>query len=224
MSFANVLLAAGIFAEALFLGILVWRRVYKSLPIFFSYIVWCLAEDSAWPLMSAFLINQSLAIWVFTSFIDSAFQYVVLIELAWSSLRPIRGSLPRGFLHGLSILIATSALLVWYLCDLMDQSRFNAELLLALHVQKSFAVLRVVFFMVLAGCRQHLSIGWRDRELQIAAGMGLYSLVSLAGTLVHSYQVYGLQYYYVDVLVSCGYLASLVYWVAGFAQKEAGRR
>jgi hypothetical protein len=145
VSWANSLTLAGIAAESAFLAMMMWRRTYKTLPIFFCYIIWGLVSDSAK--------------WLF-----------------------------------------------------------------ALHVQRSFAVLRILFFMALAGCSQFLRIGWRDRELQVATGLGFYSLVSLAGTMVHSHQVLGWQYFYVEVAVAGSYLLSLVYWIFSFAQQEAPRR
>jgi hypothetical protein len=224
VSSTNILVLAGILAEALFLGILVWRRSYKSLPIFFCYIAWGLAGDSAVLILRTLLHNMNPDIWVVETFIDSALQYAVLIELAWSILRPIQGSLPKGFLPGLSILIAGAAALAWPLCSLKDSPGYAWEWLLALHMQRSFAVLRILFFMALAACSQFLRIGWRDRELQVATGLGFYSLVSLAGTMVHVHQVFGSQYYYVDLLIAGSYLVSLVYWVASFAQEETARR
>jgi hypothetical protein len=224
VSSENILVLAGILAEALFLGILVWRRSYKSFPIFFSYIAWGLAGDAAILILRTLLHNQNPDIWALETLIDSIFQYAVLIELAWSILRPIRGSLPKGFLPGLSILIAAAAALAWPLCALKDSTGYALGWLFALHVQRSFAVLRILFFMALAGCSQFLRIGWRDRELQVATGLGFYSLVSLAGTMVHSHQVFGLQYYYVELVIAGSYLVSLVYWVASFAHQETARR
>jgi hypothetical protein len=55
-------------------------------------------------------------------------------------------------------------------------------------VQETFAILRVVLFLVLAIASHWLAIGWRNRELQIATGLGLYSLGSLVGTLAHQHQ------------------------------------
>jgi len=220
----NLLALAGIIAEAVFLGILLWRRTFKLLPIFCSYIALGVAGDSVVLIVRTLLHNQNLDFWVAVTLIDSVFQYAVLIELAWSILRPIQGSLPKGFLPGLSILIAAAAALAWPLCALKATPGHAWEWLFALHVQRSFAVLRILFFIALAGCSQFLRIGWRDRELQIATGLGFYSLVSLGGAMVHSHQVLGLPYYYVDFVVACSYLVSLVYWVASFAQQETARR
>jgi hypothetical protein len=81
-----------------------------------------------------------------------------------------------------------------------------------------------VFFLLLAGFSQMLSIGWRDRELQVATGLGFYSIVSLAVTVLHSHQSMGDQYRNLNQYESASYILSIVYWVFSFATKEAERR
>jgi hypothetical protein len=91
-------------------------------------------------------------------------------------------------------------------------------------VQQTIAILRVVIFMGLAGFSQLLSIGWRNRELQIASGLGFYSMFSLAITLIHSHQSVGSYYQLVDRLGVASYVCSLVYWIVSFSQKEVERQ
>ena len=79
-------------------------------------------------------------------------------------------------------------------------------------------------FLILAGSSQVLSIGWRDRELQVATGMGFYSLVSFGAILVHTHQTSFPQYRALNEIVVASYLCSLLYWVYSFAQQEAERR
>ena len=86
------------------------------------------------------------------------------------------------------------------------------------------AILRILFFLVLAGCSQLLSIGWRSRELQIATGLGFYSLVSLGVAMLHTHQTMGPLYRHLNQVEVASYLCSLLYWVFSFAQKEAERR
>jgi hypothetical protein len=95
------------------------------------------------------------------------------------------------------------------------------------HLQQSSSILRILFFLVLAGCSQLLSIGWKDRELQIATGLGVYSMASLAVTLVHTHQSavsQYRQYHMLDNLQSAVYVCSLFYWVYSFLQQETERR
>jgi hypothetical protein len=222
--FANLLAMIGIVAQATLIVVLVWRRTYRSLPVFFSYIVWGIAGDSTVLILRTLRHSQALYPIEIETYVDLLFQYLVLIELAWSILRPIQRMLPRGFLLGISLIIAVAAVLAWPLAGIKETPGFPAHFLIALHAQRSFAILRILIFLALGGCHQFLSIGWRDRELQVASGLGFYSLVSIAGTIWHSYQTYGWQYYYVDASIACSYLLSLVYWVFCFAQPDAARR
>ncbi|MDR5728885.1 MAG: hypothetical protein RB191_15810 [Terriglobia bacterium] len=91
-------------------------------------------------------------------------------------------------------------------------------------MQQTTSILRILFFLVLAGLSQLLSIGWRDRELQVATGLGFYSLVSVAVEMAHSHQTMGAQYRLLNQIVVASYVLSLLYWAFSFAQKEAERR
>lgn len=224
MPIENALALLGIAAEAAFLVFMVRRRTYRLLPVFFSYIVWGVAGDSSVMLLRAIAPARNVDVWVVETFIDSLFQYAVLIELAWSILRPIRGSLPKGFLTGLSLLIAAALAIAWPFCTIKDPAGHPSAWMLALHAQRSFAVMRIVFFVVMSCFSQLLRIGWRDRELQVATGLGFYSLVSLAATMVHVHQAFGDHYYYVELAVALSYLLSLLYWIFSFAQQDAPRR
>jgi hypothetical protein len=221
---ANLLIMIGIAAQAAFIVVLVWRRTYRSLPVFFSYIIWGVTGDSVVLILRTLMHYRNLYPFEIETYIDSLFQYMVLIELAWSILRPIRRLLPGGFLLGISLIIAAAAVLAWPLSAIKETLEYPSQLLIALHAQRAFAILRILCFLALACCSQFLRIGWHDRELQVATGLGFYSLVSLAGTMVHSHQSSGWQYFYVDAAIACSYLLSLVYWVYSFCQQEAARR
>jgi len=214
----------GIVAQAALIVVLVRGRTYRSLPIFFLYIVWGVAGDCAVLILRTVMPSLNQLTFEIEMYFDSLFQYLVLIELAWSILRPIQRSLPRGFLIGISFIIAASAVLAWPLTAIKETLGCSWQLLVALHAQRSFAILRILFFVALAFCSQLLGIGWRNRELQIATGLGFYSLVSLTGSMVHSHQVARGQYYYVELAIACTYSLSLMYWVYCFAQREVARR
>ncbi len=67
---------------------------------------------------------------------------------------------------------------------------------------------------------QILSIGWHDRELQIASGFGFYSILSLVVSVLHTHQAVGPRYHWLDLVTSFGYLGTLTYWVVCFSIKE----
>jgi hypothetical protein len=92
------------------------------------------------------------------------------------------------------------------------------------HVQQTTSILRILFFLALAASSQLLSIGWRDRELQVATGLGFYSIISLAVVLWRSNEGVRPQYLLMNRIVTASYFCSMLYWVFSFAQQEAERR
>lgn len=224
MYVANLLALIGIVAQATVIVVMLRRRAYRLLPVFFFYIVWGVSGDSAIVFLRTVMHSRSLYPFEIQIYVDSFFQYLVLIELAWFTLRSIQRSLPKGFLLGISILIAAAAVLAWPLSGIRETLYYPHAFLVALHAQRAFAILRILFFLALACCSHFLSIGWRNRELQVATGLGFYSLMNLAGAIVHSHQSFGWGYFYVDVAVACSYLPCLAYWIYSFSQKEIATR
>ncbi|HZL50935.1 MAG TPA: hypothetical protein VFC37_08310 [Terracidiphilus sp.] len=140
-------------------------------------------------------------------------------------LRPIRSSLPKYSWIGIAALIAIGGLILWPIAGLAAPSNLAPDGMNFFRLQQTPAILRAIFFLALAGFSQVLSIGWRDRELQIATGLGFYSIVSLAVTILHTHQLTGTQpYHWLDVLAGVSYLAALGYWVYAFATQPAERR
>ncbi len=215
---------AGDAATAAVVALFVVRRAFRSLPIFFSYLVWSLLSDVVQVAVTHRYPASVFNIYLAGLIVDSVFQYGVLVELAWSVLRPIRASLPGWSLAVVALLFALVGAAVWPLVSGPGLSAFPLAARLIVHVQETFSILRILFFLLLAACSQLLAIGWRDRELQVATGLGFYSMVSLAVWLHHTGQAPGPQYHLLDQMVAASYICSLLYWAFSFAQKEAGRR
>ncbi|MGB7546773.1 MAG: hypothetical protein WBM14_03410 [Terracidiphilus sp.] len=113
---------------------------------------------------------------------------------------------------------------IWPFAGIRSLSILDPGIRGIVHVQQTASILRVLVFLVMAGCSQVLSIGWRDRELQVATGLGFYSLVSLGAAMLHTHETTVNQYSHLNQFVVASYLCSLLYWVFSFAQKEAERR
>jgi hypothetical protein len=221
----SILYLAGYIAEAAVVALLLFRGVFRTFPIFFSYLVWSLLSDAA-AFVAIHLYSVSYkSVFLVVLIIDHIFQFGVLVELSWSVLRPLRAALPRWTLPAIATLILLIGAIVWPLATGPGLNNFPLDSRMIFHVQTTFAILRILFFLVLAGFSQLLSIGWRDRELQIATGLGFYSLVSLAVWMRHASQaVGGAQYHLLDQMVTVSYVCSLAYWGICFATKEAKRR
>ncbi len=151
--------------------------------------------------------------------------FSVLVELAWSVLSPIRGSLPRHSWIVIAVLIAIAGLMLWPVAGLTLPAHLTPAGRDFFRLQQTTAILRLLVFLGMAGFSQLLSIGWRNRELQVATGLGLYSIVSLAVSVLHTHQITGSpQYHLLDQIQVVSYLAALTYWIVCFATKEAERQ
>ena len=216
---------AAVALEAAVLFSLVRHRVFRTFPVFSIYVAWTLVSDITSLLIFTFHPTAYFRYYLVEMIIDSALQFTVLVELTWSVLRPVRSSLPRATIYVLALLIAVAGLVIWPLAAQTVPPRLNAQGVLLFHLQETFAILRIVCFLVMASFSQVLSIGWRDRELQIATGFGVYSIVYLLVMLQHSHQLTtDPGYHKLDFVVTISYLGTLSYWVISFAAKEQERK
>jgi len=224
MTLDNAIWLAGILTEAAVVALLLYRRIWRTLPIFCTYCVWDIVSNVGTYVVARYFPGSYFHTYFVDTILDSALQFCVLVELAWSVLRPLRTSLPKSALIVVSILVLLTGAAIWPFAAVPGLTHVSRAAHLMEQLQQTVSILRVVFFLLLAGGSQLLSIGWRDRELQVATGMGLYSLVSLSAAMLHMHQTTASQFQHVQEFVVASYLCSLLYWAFSFAQKEAARR
>jgi hypothetical protein len=220
----SILNGLGLAAEAVLILLLVRVRSYRTLPAFFLYLCWSLVNDIVFFCLRSLPPAIYFRVYELQMVIDAIMIFAVLVELAWSVLRPLRDSLPKRSWIAIPFLIAFAGLLIWPIAGLTIPVRVNATGAVYFRLQQTFALLRVVVFFAMAGFSQLIGIGWRNRELQVATGLGFYSILSLAVTVLHTHQIVGVQYHWLDELGAAGYLSALAYWVYAFATKEAERQ
>jgi len=193
--------------------------------VFCLYLAWSFLSDLGQSAAVRRYPDNQLLFFLVSLAIDSLFQFGVLIELSGAVLRPLKDFLPRWTPVAVAVLIAIICIAIWPFARVPGSGGFSLQGRLLIHLQQTFSILRILFFLVLAGCSQLLSIGWRDRELQIATGLGFYSMVSVAVSILHTSQTPGgPEYHLSDQIVTASYLCSLFYWVFCFVQQEAKRR
>lgn len=224
----NYLLFAGIVVQAAMVGLLLYKRVWRTLPFFCLYlIVGVLGDVSDYvvQIRSGGTGSHSYLVTYFrTLAVDSVFQFAVLIELGWSTLRPLRSSLSARALPLIVLLILCMSAVIWPFTGVHNLAAYDPVWRNIVRLDQTTSILRIVFFMALAGCSQLLSIGWRDRELQVATGLGIYSFVNVSVDILRQHQEMGPHYNALNRIVVVSYLCSLLYWGFSFAQKEAARR
>jgi hypothetical protein len=223
MSVESALWIAGVAGEAIVFAILLYRRAWRTFPFFLAYFAWVFLSDGGGFVVVKYFPKSFAPYYLIQSVIEHALEFSVLVEIAWSVLRPIRASLPRRTLPIIVLLVFALAAAVWPISGVHAFSSWP-RYQYVVHVQQTASILRVLLFLLLAACSQLLAIGWRDRELQIATGLGFYSLVSLFAAMMHMHETSMVQYRQMNELPVASYLCTLAYWTFAFAQKEAARR
>ena len=217
----------GIAAEAAVVGLLAYKRAWRTLPVFMIYVAWGITEDLGSYIIqrySAGLSSHSYLIsYLIAQILDSVLQFLVLIELAWSILRPLHSRLSSRALIWVALFILALGAAIWPFASIHGAAQLPPAWQNIVHLQQTTPILRVLFFVLLAGCSQLLSIGWRDRELQIATGLGFYSLVSLVADILNQHQRTE-NWDVLTQIVAVSYFCSLFYWIFSFTQKEAAPR
>jgi hypothetical protein len=224
MSLENELWLANIVVETALIVLLVYRRIGRTLPVFCTYCAWSLCDDIGMVLIDHFFHRAYLPAYLVSLSADSALEVAVLIELAWSVLRPFRGSLPRGALAWVGLGTLALGAAIWPIAEIHGLASMAPGFRFLVHFSQSASILRVLFFLILAACSQWLGIGWRNRELQVATGLGFYSLVSLVVESIHSHMKWGNTYSNLNQLVVASYTCSLIYWFLSFSHKEVARQ
>lgn len=221
----------GFVAEAVIIGLLLYRRIYKTLPLFSSYLIWSLINDLGGFLLIRRFPGSGFNVYLSSTIIDAIFVLCVLVEVSMSVLKPVQTWLPRWAILAVTLLIALSGLAIWHFIKFPGFERLQAEhqYQIIAHLQLTVSAVRVLFFLVLASLSQLLCIGWRDREFQIATGFGFYSITSLSVALLHMNLGAGTpelnrQYHLLDTAVGVSFLLSILYWIVCFALKVPERR
>ena len=224
MNLDTILWLTGVSAEAVVVLLCIRGRLFSSIPVFSSYMAWSLFIDLFVYYLRRLSPGSYFQIYFPQMVVDSAFQFAILVELGWAVLRPLRASLPKRSILYLALIVIVAGALIWPLAGLTLPPKLTPVGRFFVQLQQTFAVLRIAIFLGLAGFSQLLSIGWRNRELQIATGLGFYSMFSLAVALIHAHQAVGPQYEFLDQLISASYDCSVVYWIVSFSQKESERQ
>jgi hypothetical protein len=214
----------GIAEEGLALAALVFRRNFRQFPIFCLYLAWAIVVDIAGYYLFARNGDLYTRLYPFELVIDSIFQFGILFELSRSVLRPVARFLPRWFSIALGLLILVLGGAIWLIAHQLNT--FSGPYQNLLRIENAFSILRILYFFALAGLSQFLSLSWRDRELQIATGLGIYSMVSVTVSVLHTRPAFssGPPAHRLEQVVVASYACSLLYWIVSFAQKEAERR
>jgi hypothetical protein len=175
----NALWLGGAGLEMILLVLLVRRRVNRTLPVFFFFLVWCLGGDAVEMTLTRYFPATDMPVFLVDSTVNTIFQLAVLAELGASasrhSNRSARPSRPLAVL-----LLAVACALVCSLAKWAVPAYPGFLDRLCLILLQAFAILRVGAMLALVWWSSLRDLHWPEPELRIATGIGLYSLVSWA--------------------------------------------
>ena len=91
--------------------------------------------------------------------------------------------------------------------------------MLYLALMQLLAVLRVVFLLTLVWWSSLQGLRWPTRELRIVTGLGFYIIATLSVAILHSHNMGGMKYHWLDQLLVGAYLWTLSYWILATTTK-----
>src|ERR1700679_3954297 len=113
VSLDNILWVATVVVEAAVAALLVYRRAWRTLSVFCAFCAWVLFSDAGNYVVRRFFANSYTTVYLVETIIDSVLEISVLVELAWSVLRPIRARLPRKALVVVGVVIVAVGAAIW---------------------------------------------------------------------------------------------------------------
>ncbi|HEV2485894.1 MAG TPA: hypothetical protein VGT08_10205 [Terracidiphilus sp.] len=209
---------AGIIMESVLLVLVVWKRIYRMLPVFFSFLIWCLCSDAGMAVAHLFpgaYLPATLA----NITVDALFQLAMLAELGRSVLLYNRAAPPSRLV--IVLLTALACVLAGSLNKWTVPTQLPIIKMLYVVLMQLLAVLRVVFLLTLVWWSSLQGLRWPTRELRIVTGLGFYILATFCVAILHTHNMGGMQYHWLDQLLVGGYLWTLSYWILASTTKVA---
>jgi hypothetical protein len=213
---------AGVGMEMVLVALLAQRRVFRVFPVFCFYQVCCLGSEAVCWLVLRFLPASYLLFFLVDITVDTALQLAILAELGASVVHQNHAVRPSRAVLGL--LMALACVLLWSLAKWMVPTGLPIVQFLYVILLQAYAVLRVAALLALAWWSSLQGLHWPLRELRIASGLGFYSVVSLAVIILHTHNLSGAWYHWVDQIQVASYFCVLSYWVLIFAHRETKSR
>jgi hypothetical protein len=242
----NVLWVLSVVGQILLLLVLIQQRLYKVFPIFTSYAVFLVLSDPFFYLALHLLHgSNSVSTTANTTYFKLYFalqvpQFLlelgVLLEIASSVLRPAKRSIPGGMMVAFTALLLIGGTATYFLTGHSHSNTlFSTMGTVYVKITFGMAILRLLFFTLLALFAQMLGIGWKSHVLQLSTGLALNAAVILLTQIGMSHLTpvarntaqfaqYEMQFRLLNQVGVIGYLCTLAYWSWSFARQEAPRK
>lgn len=195
------------------LAMLIWRRLYRALPLFVTYVAYTVFLALA-SLASSSNTPHYLLIWSAGVIIDTLFYLFVLMELGGAVLRYNRASPPSwGFIL---LLFLVASVPIGLLTQWPEIAHYEFLWQLDFRAMQATAILEVAALLTVAWWSGFNKLHWPERELHLVMGMGSWALVQLCVLLLHEHGLIGHGYHWLDLLTPATVLGVFIYWLHFF--------
>jgi len=187
------------------------KQFYRSLPLFFSYQVWCLSSTATGGLAASLPGAEYFRYYLASIAVDAVFQLAVLYEVTRVVARHNRKDPPSWRLFAL--LLIPEGLLLGSLSRWPVPGGITELGILLVRVQQTLPILLLAILLTVVSWSRFQSLHWPDPVLHVASGLGFYFLVGLTIAIVHTHQAPGEGYHMADEVQAGSYIGVLVYWI-----------
>ena len=151
MNLDNGLWIGSLLVEAALVGLLLYRRAWRSFPVFLIFCIWEILSSSIAFLVLHYSEASYPTYYLIESILGYSLEFGVLVELAWSVLRPIRASLPRHIPFAIALIVLALGAAIWPFSGLQSFDSLPPAFRAIAHTEQTTSILRILFFLVLAG-------------------------------------------------------------------------
>jgi hypothetical protein len=226
--FDATLMAIGFGGHLLLFAVLLRSRLYRTFPIFFTYIGYCWLTDIIFFVLFRH-VSAKTYFWAYFSnnVPELLLQLGILLEVGWNVLNPVRQSLSKAALYMFMTMLFFGTFAALLLSMHSQQATLDRWVGYFLHLNFAMAILRMAVFAAIAGFAQMLGIGWKNHVLQIATGDLSYSIAVLLVELLHSHTnvlTNPTMYHLQEQFRIISWCMALGYWSYALSRVEAPRK
>ncbi len=201
-----------------FVALLLVRRVYRALPVFFAYNVYSLCIQVISIVAARHGVESYLQLWVVSYSIDAIFYLCVLAEVARNLLRHNQPATHE--LLTATFLFVPFCLAAWSLASWTIDPTYSLLWRLAFLLVQITGTVPPAAFLSLAVWSHVTHLNWPERELRVATGMGSWALVSFVASVLHSHGLNSPEYHWIDLLTPICCLIVYLYWLYSFLMES----
>jgi hypothetical protein len=207
-----------ILMEGAVLGTVIWRRIYLTLPVFSSFLVWCLLSDAGMAAMHR-IPHAYLPATIVNITVDALFQLAILNELGKTVVRHNRVEPPSRVV--IVLLASAAAALSLMLNHWRIPEGWPLLNVIYIVLLEFLAALRLIVLLTLVWWSSLLKLQWQTRELRIITGLGLYILVTFLVVILHTHNLTSSSYHWLDQVLVASYIGALCLWMLASTTKVA---